>query len=252
MPISAVPVTIADFTALAATAMTTPVAPGEIGIGAFVRGLGSGTERTAARKRAKVVINRPGGDGQIALYGAAVPDPLSGAPLGNAFTDPAPIRAGDGRAAVKALAATIAFGANAVLNATALLDTGATTAGQPALIAAGVPTLLHVVVFNGVILRCSNAPAAGTATAPPEITFTVTAGVVTLYVGAVGAWTGLTPAPAGSDVVEYFVPAPEQILAGAARLTDYVGISSRKLLFVTAPVAVTAGRSLVVIDHVAE
>jgi hypothetical protein len=242
--INGIPVTIADFTALAVTAMTTPVAVGEMGRGAFVRGVGLGSERTAGNKRAKVIINRPGGDGQIALYGASLPDPLSGKPLGNAF---APAQAET--VAVKALAAAIAFGANAVLNATALLDTGATTAGQPALIAAGVPTLLHLVVANGVLLRCSNAPAAGTATVPPEITFTVTAGVITLYVGAVGAWTGTTPAPAGLDVVEYFVAAPTQILAGAARLTEYTSIQSATVLFVTATVAVTAGRSLVSLDH---
>ncbi len=244
MALNGIPITIADFTALAATAMTTPVVAGEIGRGAFVRGVGAGSERTAGNKRAKVIINRPGGDGQIALYGASLPDPLSGKPLGNAF---APAQAET--VAVRALAAAIPFGGNAVLNATALLDTRATTAGQPALIAAGVPTLLHLVVANGVILRCSNAPAAGTATAPPEITYTVTAGVVTLYVGAVGAWTGLTPAPAGLDVVEYFVETPTQILAGAARLTEYVGIQSSTVLFVTATVAVTAGRSLVSLDH---
>lgn len=247
MPINAIPVPIADFAALAVTAMTQPVNTGERGLGAFVRGVGQGTERTRGKKRAKLVINRPGGDGSIAVYGAMLPDSLSGKPLGNAFATP-----GAETVAVKSLAAAIAFGANATLNATALLDTGATTAGQPALIADGVPTLLHLVVAGGVLLRCSNAPAAGTLTVPPEITYTVTAGVITLYVGAVGAWPGTTPAPAGLDCVEYFVAAPTQVLAGAARLTDYVGIESQDILFVTATVAVTAGRSVVTLDHATE
>jgi hypothetical protein len=247
MPINTIPVTIADFTTLAVTAMTTPVNTGESGLGAFVRGVGSGSERTRGKKRAKLVIARPGGDGAIAVYGAMLPDPLSGKPLGNAFANP-----GAETVAVKNLGAAIGFGANAVLSPTALLDTGATTAGQPANIAAGVPTNLHIVVANGAILRCSNTPAAGTATTPPEITFTVTAGVITLYVGAAGGWTGGTPAPAGLEVVEYFVAAPSQVLVGAAHLTEYVGIESQDVLFVTATTAVTAGRSLVTLDHVVE
>ena len=248
MALNGVPVTILDVTTQVATSMSTPVLMGESGKGAFVRGVGAGSERTRSGKQALLDISRPAGDGTLGIYGADLPDALSGKPLGNAFA-----AAATETVAVKALAAAIAFGANAVLNATALLDTGATTAGFPAAIsAAGVPTLLHVVVAAGTLLRCSATPAAGTATVPPEITFTVTAGVVTLYVGAVGTWAGTTPAPAGLDVVEYFVAAPTEILAVGLHSTERVRIRSRAIIFASFDAAITAGRSLVVVNHLAE
>jgi len=49
MPINTIPVLIADFTALAVTAMTTPVITGERGLGAFARGVGAGLGPILAR-----------------------------------------------------------------------------------------------------------------------------------------------------------------------------------------------------------
>jgi hypothetical protein len=248
MPLNAQPVPIANFTALAVTAMTTPVLTGELGVGGRIRGLGAGSERTRGGRRAKLVINRPSGDGAIAVYGADLGDALMGKPLGNAYAT-----AQTQTNAVTLTTAAIAFGGSATVNGgVAMLDTTATTAGQPATIAAGIPTNLHIVVANGNLLRCSASPAAGTATAAPEVTFTVTAGVITLYVGAVGSWTGLTPMPIGSEVVEHFVAAPVQVLAGASNLTAYVGVLSRTVLFVTATTAVTLGASVVTLDGMHE
>lgn len=248
MPVNAVPVTILDATTLAATSMSTPVLTGDIGKGAWVRGVGSGSERTRSGKQALLNISRPAGDGTVGVYGADLPDALSGKSVGNAFATTA-----SETVAIKQLAAAIAIGGNAVLAAVAQLDTGANTAGFPALIsAAGVPTNLHVVVANGVLLRCSTNPANGTATVPPEITFAVTAGVVTLYVGAAGAWAGTTPAPIGLEVVEYFVAAPTEILSVGLHSVEMTRVRSRDLMFVTVDDPVTAGRSLFVLNHLVE
>lgn len=248
MPVNAVPVTILDTATLAATSMSTPVLTGDLGKGAWVRGVGSGSERTRAGKQALLNVMRPAADGTIGVYGVDLPDALSGKPLGNAFAT-----AQSETVAIKVLTAAIAIGANAVLAAVAQLDTGATTAGFPAAISAtGVPTNLHVVVANGVLLRCGSNPAVGTATVPPEITFTVTAGVVTLYVGAAGAWTGTTPAPIGLEVVEYFAAALTEILAAGLHSTEMTRIRSRDIIFVTADDAVTAGRTLVVLNHLVD
>lgn len=251
MPINASPVQITNaLAALAATAMTTPVLLGDSGAGAFIRGVGAGSERTRQRKRITLAISRPGADGQIAVYGAFLPDPLSGAPQGNAFAGSPTLTAGFSTSAVTRTAAVINQNANATVNGgVALLDTTATTAGQPAAVAAGVPTHLHIVVLNGVLLRCSNSPAAGTATAPPENTFTVTAGVITLYAGATGAWAGATGIPAGSEVVEYYCAAPQQILAAGAHLFEHIAAEAQTCAFVTATVAQTTGVTTVVAAH---
>ena len=52
-------------------------------------------------------------------------------------------------------------------------------------------------------------------------------------------------------MVEYFVDAPTQVLV-TANLTEYVGIESLDVLFVTATVALTAGQGLVTLDHAVE
>jgi hypothetical protein len=264
MPINASPVPIVTaLTALAVTAMTPPVALGEIGLGASVRGLGSGSERTAARKRIALSINRTIGagaagaiDGQVTLYGCFLPDPLSGSVQGNAFlSGDSSATAGFGSSAIARTSPVIAQNANsavAVNGGVALLNVTATTATQPATIAAGIVTNLHLVVLNGVLLRHSSSPAAGTAAAAPENTFLITAGVITLYAGATGAWAGATGIPAGSEVVEYFVAAPQQVLATGTHFFEHVTIGAPQVIFMTATVAQTGGQTTVVAAHLVD
>ncbi len=232
MALNAALVLIADLLTLAATSHTTPVATGEKGHGAFVRGIGSGSERTRATKRVKLRVDRPGADGTIGVYGVNLPDALSGKPQGNAFATPQTETVKVFQAAAQAASSTQTLDAS---------DLSATTpANGAATVTAGVPTNLWVVVLNGEILDYSATPAAG------KVTFTVAAGVITLRTG-----TGITIA-SGADVAAYFVAAPTAIMAVGAHAVENVGILSTDLVFVTTNAAITAGRTLVTLEHLAE
>lgn len=247
MPINASPTPLFDFTTASDETMGTPVAVGDLGIGASIRGLGSGSERTRAGKQPVLMISRPAGDGAITVYGADLPDPLSNNPEGNAYVTAASATSrvlftkAALAAASSATLATLYDAAVTVINATA------TTAGQPCLLTTGVPTHLHIVVLNGTILRCSASPAA------TEYTFTVTAGVITIYTGAsVTIPAADSRQVGGFEIVEYYVAAPTQILAAGLHSTEYTNIRSRTVIFHTIETAVTAGRTLGVLIPVTE
>lgn len=239
MSTNAVPTPLFDFTTASDETMGTPVAVGELGIGANIRGVGSGTERTAAGKQPDLVIQRPAGDGAITVYGADLPDPLSGSPEGNAFVTASASTSRVLQTAVALAAASSATLATLYGAAVTVLNATATTAGQPCLMTTGVPTHLHIVVLNGTILRCSASPAA------TEYTFTVTAGVITIYTGAsVTIPVADANGRGGFEIVEYYVAAPTQILAAGLHSTEYTNIRSRTVIFHTIETAVTAGRTL--------
>lgn len=271
MPINAVPVLIADVaTTTAQTLLAVPALPGDKGPGAFVRGEGGGSERTRANKRALLNINRPGATAaaQLGVYGFDLPDALSGQPLGNAFaaTGTVPVAS-----KVFKPTASIAFGGTATFDASdipALTGVAVGSSGGAGAVAtlsfatvsaAGVPTNLWLAAFQGRLLRYGNNPAAGTPTAPPEVTFTVGAntGIVTIYVGAVGTWAGVTPFTAnsqfGPDLVVYFCPTPSEILAPGTNTAVNTGIRSRDVIFATNDAnAQAAGRTLITLNHLAE
>ena len=250
MPVNAVPVAIADFTTATTKICTTPVAVGDKGAGAFKRGTGSGSERTRAGKRALLNIGRPAGDGTIGVWGMDLPDALSGKPLGNAFAAAS--------APTVAVFKAVAQAKNAATNTFNCTDTGlgtglGLTSGSTANPTTGtfctvgntpfLATNAWVCVLNGEILPYNAAvPTAS------NFSFGVADGVVTIYTKNDDAAT----IAAGADVAIYLIAAPTQILADGLHSIENIGIQSRDLLFVVPGTAVTAGRTLVTLNHLAE
>lgn len=261
MPVNSALLSIASFDAAATKIATLPVAVGEKGAGALIRGIGSGSERTRAGKQAILDIRRffkatattdNAVDGTIGVWGANLPDALSGGRvLGNAFTTPA--------TPTVAIFKAVAQAKNASTNTFDCTDTGQgtglglTTADSAADPTTGtfcqvadttfLATNMWVVVLNGEILPYN----AGVPTAS-NYSFGVSSGVVTIYTKNADAAT----IAAGADVAIYLIAAPTQILADGAHVFERSQITSKDLLFVVPGTAQTEGRTQVTLEHAAE
>lgn len=256
MPVNAVPVTLYDglgalaggtsdtagatatslaqriTSAIGAVFVTNPILTGDKGAGAFVRGLGNGSERTRANKRVKLIALRnddAGGAiaGAFSVHGVNLPDALSGKPVGDAYSS---------TAAETVLVAR---------NASAVALSGSTTVDASSLstdaIDAGSTGFNWLVVLNGQILPYA---AAALANVP---SWSIAAGVVTLRAG-----TAAGTIPAGSDIVVYKL-APTELLASGAHSAEFVGLQSYDILFTRWGTNQGASdRTVIAIDHLAE
>lgn len=250
---------IADFATAATKIATKPVAVGDLGIGAFKRGIGSGNERLRSGKKAILDIRRFAAsdattedtiDGTIGVWGVNLPCPLAGKPLGNAFATAATPTAAVFKAVAQAKnASTNTFDCTDTGLGTGLgISAGAAdnpTSGTFATVAdtTFLATKVWVCVLNGEILPYN----AGVPTAS-IYSFGVSNGVVTIYTkNADGATIA-----AGSDVAIYLIAAPTQILADGAHRFERQQITSKDLLFVVPGTAQTEGRTLVTLESAVE
>lgn len=255
MPVNSALLSIASFDAATTKICTLPVAVGEKGAGAFIRGIGSGSERTRSGKQAILDIRRffsAGAttdnqvDGTIGVWGMDLPDALGGAPLGNAFAAAA--------TNTKAVFKAVAQAKNASTNtfdttATGIEMTSGSTANPTSGTFATVASTTFLVtnawvcVLNGEILPYN----AGVPTAS-NFSFGVSSGVVTIYTKNDDAAT----IAAGADVAIYLIAAPTQLLADGAHIFERSQIRSRDLLFVVPGTAQTEGRTQVTLEHAVE
>lgn len=213
---------------------TLPVLLGESGKGAFIRGVGSGSERTRAGKQALLRMLRAAVDGAavagaMSVCGVNLPDALSGKPLGNAFAT-----AQSETVKVFKLAAAIALGGTSTVDASNLSTDAIDSDGKG---------YNWIVIVNGQILRYSATPVNG------EIaSWTIAAGVVTLRVAA-GAAAAL---PAGSDVVVYKVAASE-ILASGDHRVEATRFTATDIVWLRVGTNQGANaRTLATVEHIAE
>jgi hypothetical protein len=250
---------LADFATAATKICTLPVAVGDGGLGAFIRGIGSGNERIRGGKKAILDIRRFAAsaattedsiDGTIGVWGLDLPDPLSNKPVGNAFAT--------AQAQTCAVFKAVAQAKNASTNTFNCTDTGLGTGLGISAGAADNPTSgtfcqvadttflatkAWVCVLNGVILPYN----AGVPTAS-DFSFGVSAGVVTIYTKNDDA----AVIADGADVAIYLVAAPTQVLADGAHRFERQQITSRKAMFVVPGTAQTEGRTLVTLEHAVE
>lgn len=197
---------------------TMPVLPGEIGVGGNIRGLGAGSERTAAMKRALLDIARMDGTavapvivaGSFTVYGVNLPDALSGKPVGNAYAtqQTETVQVFQSPAANVVPASSTTFDASALGTAAINADSKGynwLVVLNGAIIPWAAAALAHTVswsIASGIVtMRSSTAVSLtiGTTTGSATVTAASTTGVI---VGMTVTGTGI---PANTTVVSFVV-----------------------------------------------
>lgn len=218
---------------------TLPIVTGELGCGAFKRGVGRGSERTRSGKRAKLSIkryNNAAADtyttavGSFAVYGVDLPDPQSCKPLGNAFAT-----------AQSETVQVFASGVEVAVNSSTTFDASAL---GTAAINADSKGYNWLVVVNGQVIPWSAAALAN------NLSWSITAGVVTVRAGS-----SATVLPAASDVVVYKLATADvtELLAAGIHAVEEVSIQSKTVVWTywtTNQLATT--RTLATLQHVVD
>lgn len=211
--------------------VTSPVILGALGIGAFKRGSGAGSERTHAQQPVHLVIQRVGAapsTGTFALYGADLPDALTDRPVGNAYLDdPTP------RLVVTRLASALNVNATTTIDASAV-STDAFDAGNTG--------YNWIVVVDGQIVPYSASALANIAS------WSISGGVVTLRAKTSGSGVHY---PAGTEVVVYKTT-PVQVLAPGLHMIENLSVRARTVYWTRwSSNQGAAERTLVTVNHLA-
>lgn len=218
--------------------VTLPVTTGEIGAGAFQRGIGRGSERTKANKNVRLAISRYNDSataaaltGSFAVYGYNLPDALMGKPLGNAYATAQT----ETVMVFKAPSTAVAVGATTTFDASAL-STDAINADSKG--------YNWLVVVNGEVIPYSAAAIAN------NLSWSIASGVVTLAAGS-----SATAIPANADVVVYKIPSADvvQLLAAGTHPIEDVRVTSKTIVWTywtTNQIATT--RTIATLQHVTE
>jgi hypothetical protein len=194
-----------------------PTPVGDLGVGAFRRGLGWGSERTRAGKKVRLKVSRyenAAADtyktmtGSFAIYGCNLPEPLGGKVVGNDYdTDQSDTHM------VFKTGVEIALSGSATFDASSL---------GTAAFNADAKGYNWVVVLNGNILPYAAAKLDN------NVSWSINAGVVTLR-----AANATTTVPAGSDLVVYKLATADvtELLAAGLHTSEDTQITSKTIIW---------------------